>query len=167
MRSIVNRRSSIDRRKLQIAVGTDHGGFELKPILIRGLKAAGHRVLDLGTYSPEPCDYPLIGSRVARAVSQARADRGVLLCKSGNGMAIVANKFPRVRAAVCQTVPLAKHSREHNDTNVLVLGADRTTSKKATAILEAWLATPFAGGRHARRVRQIAALERRLYKRHV
>jgi ribose 5-phosphate isomerase B len=152
--------------EVRIVVGTDHGGFELKNLLIRQLKAAGHRVVDLGTFSPQPCDYPLIGSRVARAVSLGQADRGLLLCKSGGGMAIVANKFSGVRAVVCQSVALARHARQHNDSNVLVLGANQTTPKKATAILKAWLTTPFAGGRHARRVGQIAAMERRLYKRH-
>ncbi len=147
---------------LKIAIGTDHGGFHLKAALIRLLKWEGHRVQDLGTFSERRCDYPPIGAKVARTVSEAKADRGLLLCKSGAGMAIVANKFPGVRAAVCPTIALAKHAREHNDSNVLVLAANHTSVKQAQAILEAWLREPFAGGRHARRLRQIAAIERKL-----
>ena len=86
---------------MRIAIGTDHGGFHLKDRLIRRLRSRGHRVRDLGTFSPEPCDYPQIGAQVAEAVSRRQAQRGVLLCKSGGGMAIVANRFPGVRAVVC------------------------------------------------------------------
>ena len=150
---------------MKIAIGTDHGGFELKALLIRRLKSAHHQVKDLGTFSPVPCDYPLIGAQVAGAVSRGRAQRGVLLCKSGGGMAIVANKFPGVRAVVCQTPASARHAREHNDCNVLVLGAEGLSSRQALAILSAWLNTRFAGGRHARRVRQIAQIERKIYVR--
>ncbi len=149
-------------RLLRIAVGADHGGFELKRTLARQMKAAGHQVVDFGTFSAKPCDYPLVGAKVARAVSRGNADRGVLLCKSGGGMAIVANKFPRVRAVVAQTIRLARHSREHNDANILVLGASRLNARRAQAILTRWLAVSFAGGRHARRVRQIQAIERQL-----
>ena len=149
---------------MKIAVGTDHGGFTLKLLLIRRLRAARHQVIDEGTFSPEPCDYPLIGAKVAQAVSKGRARRGLLFCKSGAGMAIVANKFPRVRAAVCQTPELARHAREHNDANVLVLGAEGLNSRQAAAILSAWLKTPFSGGRHARRIRQIRQIEEKLLK---
>ena len=145
---------------MRIAVGSDHGGFELKARLIRQLRAGRHPVTDLGAFSPEPCDYPLVGAAVAEAVSRGRAQRGVLLCKSGGGMAIVANKFPGARAVVAQTPALARHAREHNDANILVLGAEDMAPRKAAAILSAWISTPFAGGRHARRVRQIAKIER-------
>lgn len=147
---------------MKVAVGTDHGGYPLKPLLIGALKQAGHQVLDMGTFSPDPCDYPSIGAKVAKAVSIGRAQRGVLLCKSGGGMAIVANKFPGVRAVVCQTARLAKHAREHNDSNVLVLGAEQVKPETARAILKAWMRADFAGGRHARRVRQIERIEQRL-----
>lgn len=147
---------------MRIAVGTDHGGFRLKPLLMKTLRSAGHRVMDAGTFSPQPCDYPAIGAKVARAVSKGTADRGLLVCKSGGGMAIVANKFPRVRAVAAHTLRLARHAREHNDANVLVLGAEGLTPEKARGILKAWVETPFAGGRHERRVRQIAAIEKRL-----
>ena len=148
---------------MRIAIGTDHGGYHLKSLLIGELKKAGHRVMDLGTFSPEPCDYPSIGAAVAQAVSKKKADRGILLCKSGGGMAIVANKFPRVRAVVAQTISLAKHSREHNDANILVLGAQHMTKGSARAVMKAWLTTPSAGGRHLRRVKQIERIERALH----
>ena len=149
---------------MRIAVGTDHGGFELKKGLIRELKASGHTVQDMGTFSPAPCDYPVIGAKVAQAVSRGRADRGLLLCKSGAGMSIVANKFPGVRAAVCQTISAAKLAREHNDANVLVLGASHLDLSRSKAILTGWMKTPFAGGRHARRVHQIELIERNIHQ---
>lgn len=150
---------------MTIAIGSDHGGFELKPLLVRHLKASRHRVTDLGTFSSESCDYPLIGAAVAAAVSKGRAKMGVLLCKSGGGMGIVANKFPGVRAVVCETPASARHAREHNDCNVLVLGAEGLNRRQAARILEAWLTTGFSGGRHARRVRQITQIERKLHVR--
>ena len=150
---------------MKIAIGADHGGFGLKGALIARMKAAGHRVSDLGVFSPEPCDYPVIGASVAAAVRKRFTQRGVLLCKSGGGMAIVANKFPGVRAVVCQTVSSAKHAREHNDCNVLVLGAEGLSRRQALAILDAWLRTPFAGGRHARRIKQIERIEKEIHVR--
>lgn len=147
---------------MRIALGTDHGGFSLKSLLIRRLRAKGHRVEDVGTDSPDPCDYPGIGAQVGKAVAGGRAQRGVLLCRSGAGMAIVANKFPGVRAAVCPSVSSARHAREHNNANVLVLGADGLKPQEAVRILEAWLVTPFGGGRHARRVRQIGRIESKI-----
>ena len=148
----------------RVAIGADHGGFELKAELIRFLQAKGLEVADLGTHSPEPCDYPEIGYRVASAVAQRRFDRGILLCKSGIGIAIAANKVPRIRAAVCGDTFDAERSRVHNDANVLVMGAEKVRAARARRIVEAWLATPFeAGGRHERRVRQIAAIEKRAF----
>jgi len=144
---------------VRIALGTDHGGYHLKKALLRQLQSKGHRVIDAGTFSPDPCDYPLIGAKVAQAVSRRKAKRGILLCKSGAGMVIVANKFPGVRAAVCPTPILARHAREHNDANVLVLAASHVSPKRAEKILEVWLTTPFGGGRHARRIRQIKKIE--------
>ncbi len=147
--------------RLRIAVGADHGGFELKARIIRWLQAAGHEVADLGTHTPDPCDYPTIGAKVARAVGAKAFDRGVLLCKSGIGIAIAANKVPGVRAAVCGDLFDAARSRQHNDANVLVLGAEKVPQAKAKKIVETFFATPFeSGGRHERRVRQIAAIER-------
>ena len=150
---------------MKIAIGSDHGGFELKPLLVKRLTAARHQVTDFGAFSAESCDYPVIGAQVASAVSKGRAKMGVLLCKSGGGMGIVANRFPGVRAVVCETPSSARHAREHNDCNVLVLGAEGLTRAQAARILEVWLTTPFAGGRHARRVRQITQIERKLHAR--
>lgn len=147
----------------RVAIGADHGGFELKGRLIPLLRSLGCEVADLGTHSPEPCDYPAIGAKVARAVAAGAFDRGVLLCKSGIGIAIVANKVPGIRAGVCHDVFDARSSRAHNNANVLVLGAETLTAPHARRIVTAWMATPFeAGGRHERRVRQITALERAL-----
>jgi len=145
----------------RVAVGADHGGFALKAKLIAVLQANGFEVADLGTHSAEPCDYPRIGYKVADAVARGAFHRGVLLCKSGIGIAIVANKVPGIRAAVCNDAFDAERSRAHNDANVLVLGAEKLREADAKRILETWLTTPFErGGRHERRVRQIAAIER-------
>jgi RpiB/LacA/LacB family sugar-phosphate isomerase len=149
---------------MRIAIGADHGGYQLKEILLDQLEADRHQVIDVGTFSAQSCDYPKVGEKVATALSKKQVARGILLCKSGAGMAIVANKFPGVRAAVCQSVTLAKHSRAHNDTNLLVLGASGLSRKKAGLILSVWLKTGFAGGRHARRVNQIKQLEKKVFK---
>ena len=147
---------------IRVAVGADHGGFALKAKLLTVLQALGAEVADLGTHSPAPCDYPLIAFKVASAVAAGKFARGVLLCKSGIGIAISANKVPGIRAAVCGDVFDAERSRGHNDANVLVLGAEKLREAAAKRILTAWLATPFeSGSRHERRVRQIAAIERK------
>ena len=148
---------------MRVAVGSDHGGFALKAKLVGWLRALGYEVADLGTHRPDPCDYPTVGFKVASAVAQRQFDRGVLLCKSGAGIAIVANKVPGIRAAVCHDLYSAQHSRQHNDANVLVLGAERLPASRAKQIVETWCRTAFeSGGRHERRVRQIAAIERRI-----
>ncbi|MBI3321414.1 MAG: ribose 5-phosphate isomerase B [Candidatus Omnitrophica bacterium] len=145
----------------RIAIGADHGGFALKATLITFLQARGLEVADLGTHSPEPCDYPTIGYKVAAAVARGAFDRGILLCKSGIGIAIVANKVPGIRAAVCGDTVEAERSRSHNDTNIVALGAETLSDSSAKRIVERWLSTPFeSGGRHERRVRQIAAIEK-------
>ena len=151
--------------RVRVAVGADHGGFALKAKLLRVVQALGYEVADLGAHSPAPCDYPRIAFKVASAVAAGTFDRGVLLCKSGVGIAIVANKVPGIRAAVCQTLFDAQRSRAHNDANILVLGAETLTEAKAKQILTRWLNTPFeAGGRHERRVRQIAEIERKILR---
>ena len=137
----------------------------MKARLIQVLQRRGCEVADLGTHSPAPCDYPAIGFKVASAVARGRFERGVLLCKSGIGIAMVANKVPGIRAAVCHSLFDAERSRRHNDANVLVLGAETLREPSAIRILEAWLRTPFeSGGRHERRVKQIAAIERQLFR---
>jgi ribose 5-phosphate isomerase B len=141
-----------------VALGADHAGFALKEDLKAWLVARGHAVLDFGTHGPESVDYPDYAGRVAAAVEAGRAARGVLVCGTGIGMAMAANKVPGVRAAVCLDVEMARASREHNDANVLALGARLTGRARALEILEVWLTTPFAGGRHARRVEKLMAL---------
>ena len=147
---------------MKIVIGSDHGGYELKESLIKFMKAEGHEVLDFGTNSKESCDYPLIGFQAAKAVSEGKADRGVLICKTGVGMVVIANKVHGVRAAACYDIAMAKSAREHNDTNVLVLAASYTPAKDAKEILKAWLAAQQTEERHARRVNQIKAIEAKI-----
>jgi len=147
---------------MKIAIGSDHGGYALKNRLIESLRKAGHKVEDFGTHSKESCDYPLIGFSVAKAVADERAERGILVCRTGVGMTVMANKVQNVRAGACYDVKMAASSREHNDTNVLVLAADYTDFKKSKAIVKVWLDTKHGGERHARRVRQIKDLEAKL-----
>lgn len=145
-----------------IALGADHAGFPLKKQLKDWLDERGHHVLDFGTDGPDSVDYPDFAMLVAEAVTTGMAARGVLVCGTGIGMAIAANKMPGVRAAACADARVARISREHNDTNVLALGARLTEPDAAIEILKTWLDTNFAGGRHARRVQKLAALERAL-----
>ena len=148
---------------VRVAIGADHGGFELKIKLVSVLRTMGCVVADLGAHTPEPCDYPAIGAKVATAVASGTFDRGVLVCKSGIGIAIVANKVPGVRAAVCHDRFDAEYSRRHNDANVLVLGAEKIAPRRAVELLKIWFETAFeSGGRHERRVKQIQRLERKL-----
>lgn len=147
---------------VKIAIGSDHGGYELKNVIIEHLKSHKYDVTDFGTHSKESCDYPMIGFEVAKAISDGKASRGVLLCKTGVGMVIIANKVHGVRAAACYDVEMAKSSREHNDANVIVLAASYTNIKKAKDIIDAWLTAEHAGERHARRVNQIKEIETKL-----
>lgn len=143
---------------MKIAIGADHGGVELKAKFIEKLKSIGHTVTDCGTDSAESCDYPDFGAKVAGMVSQAEADQGILICNTGIGMSITANKFPRVRAAVCTTPEMAKLTRIHNYSNVLCLGARNVDDDASVVILDAWLANePETGGRHERRVNKVKA----------
>lgn len=144
---------------MKIVIGSDHGGYDLKKKLVGFLKKDKYNVEDMGTHSKESCDYPLIGFDVAKAVSKGRADRGVLICRTGIGMAIIANKLPGVRAGAVYSMEMAKSSREHNDCNVLVLAADYTDAATAKKMLKVWLGTGNLGDRHARRVGQIEKLE--------
>jgi len=141
---------------MKIAIGADHGGVELKAKFVEILKTKGLDVEDCGTNSLDSCDYPDYAAEVARRVSQNEADQGILICNTGIGMSITANKFPRVRAAVCCTPEMAKLTRIHNASNVLCLGASNVTDDVSLEILAAWLANkPEAGGRHERRVNKI------------
>jgi ribose 5-phosphate isomerase B len=145
--------------KKRIVIGSDHGGFALKEKLIASLKRSGFAVRDVGTYSEESCDYPVYALRVARAVSSGAFARGIVICKTGIGTSIVANKLPRVRASLCYNVEAAVLTRQHNDSNVLSLGSRFVDPRKARAIVSAWLATKFEGGRHARRRALIRRIE--------
>jgi len=144
---------------VRIAIGSDHAGFRLKEHLKQVLKEGGHDVDDLGTNSEESVDYPPICAAVGRAVSAGDAERGIVLGGSGQGEQLAANKVRGVRAALCNDLYTARLSREHNDANVLSMGGRIVGEGLADEILRLWLATPFAGGRHARRVGQITDIE--------
>lgn len=140
---------------MKIALGSDHAGFAYKTFLKGWLANEGHEVIDFGTDSTAPVDYPAFVRAVAEAVARQDADRGVVLGGSGNGEAIVANRVPGVRCAVCWNEETARLARAHNDANVLALGERMVSREDALKILATWLETPFDGGRHARRLRQI------------
>ncbi|MCL6561411.1 MAG: ribose 5-phosphate isomerase B [Firmicutes bacterium] len=144
---------------MRIAVGADHAGWPLKEPLANFLIENGWDVEDFGTFSPESVDYPDYAEKVARAVASGQAERGLLICGSGIGMCIAANKVPGVRAALAHDVVAARLSRQHNDANVLTMGARFIAVPLAQEILKVWLETPFEGGRHQRRVEKIQALE--------
>jgi len=145
---------------MQIAIGSDHRGFGMKLKLSEVLSELGHAVTDEGTHSPESCDYPDISKAVARKVSSGQADRGILICGTGIGMAITANKFPGVRAATCNDELTAEICRRHNDVNVLCLSGDLLGESRLDNLIRVWLNTEFEGGRHARRVEKITEIER-------
>ena len=145
---------------MRIAIGADHAGFALKQHLMGMLQRLGHAVDDRGTHSDASTDYPPICADVAREVTAGRAERGIVIGGSGQGEQMAANKVPGARAALCNDLYTARLSREHNDANVLALGSRVVAQALAEEILALWLKTPFAGGRHQRRVDQIAALER-------
>ena len=147
---------------MRIAVGTDHRGFEIHSKVVELVKRLGHEVVDAGTFSPDAVDYPDIAATVAWQVSRAEVDRGILVCGTGLGMCIAANKVPGVRAAPCHDDITAEMSRRHNDSNVLCLSADLLGERLIDRMIELWLVTPFEGGRHARRVDKITALERQV-----
>jgi ribose 5-phosphate isomerase B len=145
---------------MRIAIGSDHAGFPLKEELKQVLKEHGHEVADLGTDSEEPVDYPLYCVKVARAVAEGRAERGIVLGGSGQGEQMVANKVHGIRAALGNDLYTARLSRQHNDANVLSLGARIVAPTLAREILELWLVTPFEGGRHVERLEEISMIER-------
>jgi len=148
----------------KIVIGSDHGGFELKNRIKDLLGKKGYIFEDVGTVSGEACDYPQFGYDVASLVSRKKAAKGILICKTGTGMAVIANKLPGVRAGVCWSVADAISARQHNDTNVLVLAATKTSPQLAVKIAAKWLETDALKGRHARRVKQIKDLEKKVFK---
>lgn len=144
---------------MRIAIGSDHGGFELKEYLKKYLDKKGIEYKDFGTFSTKSCDYPDFGSKVGSAVGYGDFEKGLLICTTGIGMSIVANKYYGVRAALCHNVDSAKYSRMHNDANILVLGAKYVKKGLAKKILKAFLETDFEAGRHERRVNKIRNIE--------
>ena len=154
---------------MRVALGADHAGVALKDEVRRALdgNAAGYpagsatKIVDLGVHSTDPADYPDVAQAVAAGVANGAYDRGILICGSGVGMSIAANKVPRIRAALVHTVESARLCREHNDANILALAGRSLAETDALTIIRAFLETPFAGGRHQRRVEKIAAIERR------
>ena len=144
---------------MHIAVGSDHRGFTLKQKLLEQLREMGHTIDDEGTCDTESVDYPDIACVVAKKVSDGEVERGILICGTGIGMAITANKFPGVRAAAISDDVSAELSRRHNDLNVLCIGGNSIGEALLRRIVEIWLTTKFEGGRHERRVKKIAELE--------
>jgi len=141
---------------MKIAIGADHGGLEYKKEIILMIKNMGYEVKDFGTYTPESCDYPIYAKEVAKAVTSREYDYGILICGTGIGMSITANKFKGARAALCSDLYSAKVTREHNDSNILCLGARVISKELALNITKTWLTTPFSNEeRHVRRIKMI------------
>jgi ribose 5-phosphate isomerase B len=145
-----------------IVIGSDHGGFKLKERIREYLESDGYKVRDVGTFCEESCDYPKSSADVANLVSKGIYKRGILICKSGIGNSIVANKFPGVRAALSYNLTAARLSREHNDSNILVLGSRFVSKALAKRMVKVWLNTEFQGGRHQRRLNIIKNIEKKI-----
>ena len=144
---------------MRIAVGSDHRGIQMREKVLSLLKTMGQEPIDVGTHEDEDVDYPDVAAKVAEKVSRGEVDRGVLICGTGLGMCIVANKFPGVRAAPCHDEVTAEIARRHNDLNVLCLSGEIMAECSVDRLVEIWLTTSFAGGRHARRVQKIRRFE--------
>jgi ribose 5-phosphate isomerase B len=149
---------------MTIAIGCDHAGVELKNELLSLLNNLRIQYIDYGTDSPESVDYPDFGEKVSDAVSSGKIESGILICGTGIGMSIVANKFPGVRASLCNDLFTAKMSRLHNDANILVIGGRVVGKDLAKEIVKTWVSTPFEGNRHCRRLDKITKIEERLKK---
>lgn len=144
---------------MKLAIGSDHVGLELKPVIIEYLKELGHEVEDFGPFTPERADYPVYGKKVAEEVVKGNFDLGILICGTGVGISIAANKVKGIRAVVCSEPYSAKLSREHNNTNILAFGARVIGSELAKMIVKEWLDAEFEGGRHGNRVNMIGDIE--------
>ena len=142
-----------------IALGSDQAGYELKQVVMRHLEERGLSYKDYGSYSPDPVDYPVYGKKVAHAIVDGECDKGILICGTGIGISIAANKVPGIRAAVCSEPFTAKMSRAHNNCNILAFGARVVGAELAKMIVETWLDTEFEGGRHQRRVDMLMDIE--------
>jgi ribose 5-phosphate isomerase B len=139
----------------KIIIGSDHAGFQMKEFIKSELEKSGIEIKDVGTYGTDSVDYPVFAGRVAKAVSDGEIEKGILICGSGIGVSMTANRFKGVRAALCMTEEMAMLSRQHNDANILVIAGRITTEETASAILRAWLSTDFEGGRHEKRIKLI------------
>lgn len=148
---------------MRIAIGSDHAAFALKNVIKKYLEESGHEVTDFGTNSQESVDYPDIALLVAEAVSTGKVARGILFCKTGIGMSIVANKLPHIRAAHCCSIEQAQLSSEHNQANVLCL-AGSANEEETKAMVKIWLETPFGWERHLRRINKISEIENKYFK---
>ena len=144
---------------MKVAIGSDHAGFDAKNQIAQYLKELGHEVTDFGTYSNESCDYPEFGYKVAKAVQTGECERGVVICGTGIGISIAANKVKGIRCTLCTNTFMAERSRCHNDSNILAMGASVTPVEEMKKIVDVYFSTDFAGGRHARRVDKITAIE--------
>ena len=144
---------------MKIGIGNDHSALELKAEIIELLKERGHEVVDYGTNSPESCDYPVYGEKVGRAVASGEVERGILICGTGLGISLAANKVKGVRAAVCSEPVTARLVKEHNNANIIAFGARIVGSETAKAIVDAWLDAKFQGGRHQTRIDMIHKIE--------
>ena len=142
-----------------IIIGSDHGGYKLKEEIKKYLEEKEIKYKDLGTYDEESVDYPDIASKVSQEVQKNKENQGILICRSGIGMSIVANKFKGIRCALCHNEYTAKYSRLHNNSNVLAMGADDVDINEAVCILRMWIATEFEGGRHEERIKLIEEIE--------
>jgi ribose 5-phosphate isomerase B len=142
---------------MRIAIASDHAGFRYKTLLARRLREQGHEVVDFGTSSPEPVDYPDFIRLAAAAVASGQCERGIVLGGSGNGEAIAANRYRGVRCALCWNEESARLARAHNDANMISLGERMMTEGTAVRIVDVWIATPFEGGRHVARIRKLDA----------
>jgi ribose 5-phosphate isomerase B len=147
---------------MKVAVGSDHRGFQVKRKIVELVQRLGHEVLDYGVTSEDAVDYPDYAQQVARAVSSGQVDRGILICGTGIGMSMAANKVHGVRAALCHDDVTAEMSRRHNDANVICLSADLLGARLIDRMIEIWLNTDFEGGRHARRVEKIKKIEEQI-----
>jgi len=148
---------------MKIAIGSDHRGFEIKKVLIRLIESLGNEAQDMGPISNSSVDYPEFASKVASAVGNKSCDRGVLICGSGIGMSIAANKFKGVRATLCHDLHTAEMCRRHNDSNLLVMG-EALGAELSLAMLKVWLSTAFEGGRHQDRLNLISEIEKKNFK---
>ena len=146
---------------MKIVLANDHSAVDMKKEILAHLEEKGYQVIDIGTNSPESCDYPVFGERAGKMVASGEADLGILICGTGGGISLAANKVKGVRACVCSEPYSAKLSRMHNDTNILAFGARVVGTELAKMIVDEWLASEFEGGRHKRRVDMIMEIEKR------